>query len=104
MTRKGQTIAAIKERMPTPAKEPFLLKARRQLYCVMSWPFFRHAYDAIFVERPDKRYGYYEHCAICGRARSWIAINTNHRKPGAKLIGPMGSYHVNERGQKVWDR
>lgn len=105
MTRKSEAIKEVKVRMSPKvrAKEPFMQKAMRQITCALSWPMFRHAYDAIFVERRDKRYSYYEHCAICGRARSWVAPFNNHGKPGSKTIARTESYHVDEHGEEVWD-
>lgn len=86
-----------------PPKKPFLHKAYRQIPCYLTWPLFRHAYDAIFVDVPDKKRSMYEHCAICGRARSWIAMNTNYGKPGSKVVIGASSYTVNDNGVKVWD-
>lgn len=49
-----------------------------QVLCEFTWPLFHHAYDADFVKRPDKTFGYYEHCLVCGRARSWVSWGNNY--------------------------
>lgn len=75
---KRDARAAVRERMGGKRTS-----AIRQIRCVLTWPFFIHAYDAIFVPRLEKQYSYYEHCVCCGRARSWVSFGSNDGKPGS---------------------
>lgn len=81
---KREAIAAINERLGSQPGGSPPTSVWRQLRCTFTCPFFRHAYDAIFVRRPDKMLTMYEHCVCCGRARSWVALHgSNYRRPGS---------------------
>lgn len=81
--KKRDALAAVEERLGRKRSSGPETSVFRQIRCVLTWPFIRHAYDAIFIRRPEKKYGRYEHCACCGRARSWVSLGTNYDRPGA---------------------
>lgn len=91
---KREARREIAERLQPDSRPSFLRKVARQTACWLSWPLFTHAYDAIFVPRPEKQFSYYEHCVCCGRARSWVSFGNNHKKPGSVLVRGNGSTRV----------